>query len=326
MTVYYQDQYVTLYHGDSLEILPTLDTTADVLLTDPPYFKVKQDEWDNQWDKASEFLGWMGEWLDLTKPLLAPHASVWVFASPAMTPSVERVVGERFKVLNSIRWIKGEGWHKKASVHAMRRYMTPWEGVVFAEMRGADSTTKKGQWVSVHEPIRLYLHERREASGWTIEAMMNRWQWMRGSKGKLPSHWFNVSKWAMPTADHWRWMRESLGIDLCDYEEIRAVYEASRRPFNVSDRSVSTDVWTFPGVKPYPGKHPCEKPQAMLTHMIETSSRPGWTILDPFAGSGSTLLAARNAGRKAIGVEKDEAWCEKIAQRLATETLPIEAA
>ena len=133
MSLYYEDDHVRLYLGDCLKILPTLDIKADVLLTDPPYFKVKDDEWDNQWDKAHEFLSWLGEFLDAAKPLLQPHASVWIFASPAMTSSVERLVGERFRVLNSIRWVKEQGWHQKAEVEALRSYLTPWEGVIFAE-------------------------------------------------------------------------------------------------------------------------------------------------------------------------------------------------
>src|SRR5699024_2317345 len=129
----YRDDYVTLCHGDAFEVIPSLPEDIGCLLTAPPYFQVKDDEWDNQWDKASDFLAWMGEWLDLAKPKLAPNCSVWVFASPAMTSSVERLVAERFRPLNSIRWVTEAGWHNKAELSAMRRSLTPWEGIIFAE-------------------------------------------------------------------------------------------------------------------------------------------------------------------------------------------------
>ena len=68
------------------------------------------------------------------------------------------------------------------------------------------------------------------------------------------------------------------------------------------------------------GHHPTEKPVMLLQEMIESSSRFGETVLDPFAGSGSTLIAAVREGRKAIGIECSEAWCDQAAKRLEAET------
>ena len=63
--------------------------------------------------------------------------------------------------------------------------------------------------------------------------------------------------------------------------------------------------------------HPTVKPLGMVTDWVEWFTSPGETVLDPFAGSGTTLRAAVNVGRKAIGVELDERYCELIANRLA---------
>jgi DNA modification methylase len=62
--------------------------------------------------------------------------------------------------------------------------------------------------------------------------------------------------------------------------------------------------------------HPTEKPVEILREMIESSSCIGQTVLDPFAGSGSTLVAAYLEGRNAIGIELEERYCEVAANRL----------
>ena len=63
--------------------------------------------------------------------------------------------------------------------------------------------------------------------------------------------------------------------------------------------------------------HPTEKPTGILTPLIAYACPTGGLVVDPFAGSGSTLDAARAAGRRAIGVEIDERYCETAARRLS---------
>lgn len=63
-------------------------------------------------------------------------------------------------------------------------------------------------------------------------------------------------------------------------------------------------------------RHPTEKPVALLRELIECSSLPGDEVLDPFMGSGSTLVAAALEGRTAVGVDVEEAWCEAAARRV----------
>lgn len=68
-------------------------------------------------------------------------------------------------------------------------------------------------------------------------------------------------------------------------------------------------------------RHATEKPVGLLRQLIESSSLLGEMVLDPFVGSGSTLVAARQEGRRAIGIEADESYCEVAAKRLAQGSL-----
>ena len=92
---------------------------------------------------------------------------------------------------------------------------------------------------------------------------------------------------------------------LDELNQRRVEGEAARRTFTVTKAVPFLDVWTYPVVQGYPGKHPCEKPAAMMEDIINASSRPGDVLADFFMGSGSFVKAAIKLGRIVTGVELD---------------------
>ena len=86
----------------------------------------------------------------------------------------------------------------------------------------------------------------------------------------------------------------------------------------------TTDEWRS-GVGGVVAKigHPTPKPIDLMEKLVEKC--PPGVISDPFAGSGATLIAARNLGRKSIGVEMEERYCEIIAKRLDQQVIDFEA-
>ena len=329
---YYQHEGVTIYHGDCLSVLPELpDNSVDIVLTDPPYFKVKGDAWDNQWDKPAEFLAWLDRVLAEFARIMKPNGSLYLFASPQMGARVECLIARRFEILNSIVWRKPP-FSTKAEMfekEAMRAYFPASERIIFAEHFGADSAAKGEAGYErkcdelrgfVFEPLRKYLDDERVRCGASkkdIEA---------ATGTQMCSHWFTQSQWALPTAEHYATLQALFnrsGGDFLrkEYDELRKEYDELRRPFSVSAKVPYTDVWDFETVGNYPGKHVCEKPAAMLRHMISASSKPGAVVLDAFGGSGSTAQAARELGRSAISIELDERWCKRQVAMLSQGSL-----
>ena len=72
---------------------------------------------------------------------------------------------------------------------------------------------------------------------------------------------------------------------------------------------------------PPPEGHPTAKPLPMVRQWVQWFTSPGDVVLDPFVGSGTTLRAALDEGRRAIGVELDERYCEIAARRIAQDVL-----
>lgn len=72
--------------------------------------------------------------------------------------------------------------------------------------------------------------------------------------------------------------------------------------------------------------HPSPRRLEHVQWLVEFFSEPAAAVLDPFAGLGTTLLAAKNMGRTAIGIETEEKYCEIAAKRMAQTVMPLEVA
>lgn len=92
----------------------------------------------------------------------------------------------------------------------------------------------------------------------------------------------------------------------------------------LNDGKQMTDVWRLPAIARWEkscGKHPTQKPLALLTRIILASTKPGAWILDPFSGSSTTGIAANLVGRRFLGIEKEKAYLDmSIARRKELES------
>lgn len=100
----------------------------------------------------------------------------------------------------------------------------------------------------------------------------------------------------------------------------------AREGFLQPDRSQG-DVLSVQASPQKPTGHPAEKPEPLMQRIVQlTGGKPGQIILDPFAGSGTTLVAAKSLGFRAVGIESEERWCEVAANRLSQDTLIFDGA
>jgi len=94
--------------------------------------------------------------------------------------------------------------------------------------------------------------------------------------------------------------------------------------FQIADRGIA-DVWRYKVGSFKASGHPAEKPVGLVQRIVSTCGSGG-VVLDPFVGSGTTLVAAKAVGWNAIGIEAEERYCEIAARRCSQEVLNLDGA
>ena len=114
------------------------------------------------------------------------------------------------------------------------------------------------------------------------------------------------------------WDREVIGMgDLKAYgNSFDIVYFGCNKTYKELNGNRDRDILRFNRIDPGKNIHPTEKPTSILEYIIKKSSNEDDTILDPFAGGGSTLIASKNLNRNAIGIELEQNYVDLIKERL----------
>jgi site-specific DNA-methyltransferase (adenine-specific) len=240
---YYVDEYVTLYHGDCINVIRGLTTEISAIVTDPPY--------------AS------GSRTESSRP-----------SSGAM------VRNARFKarpIENDQMTTTGFVWLIRETVLAAKPMLAQGGAVLsFIDWR---------QWPQLVGAL--------ETCNLRVQNMV---VWDKGSIG--------------------------MGNGFRNRHEL--ILHASNGVPEVADRSTGNVLQFAPddlvmqhGRIP-PTDHPSPKPVALMEKLLGVVTVPGELVLDPFAGGGATLIAAKQTGRHVIGIETSEAHCRTIAARLGS--------
>lgn len=338
MEPYYKNDRVTLYHGDCREIIPLMGEKIDLLLTDPPYSRVVDETWDRL--SQSELTALLDEMLLALSPRMAPNAAIYIFAWPKFAGILENIVARHFHVLNHIVWNKQgklgrkNGRVAKAKISNLRNFYPETERIIFAESNGCDEDFRENNERlrgRVFAPLIEYFRKAKTESGLCSAEIREKMFQLTGKRYVLDGHAFSYSQWGFPTKDQFIAAASFLplgeyGCALKNYHEalkryrkLSAQYHQLRRCHQAGKNNY-TDLWNYLPILPGQERHhPCQKPRQMLVDMITTSSRPGAMILDCFAGSGQTALAALDTGRRCILIEQDEKYCEIAANRIEKE-------
>lgn len=115
------------------------------------------------------------------------------------------------------------------------------------------------------------------------------------------------------------WDKARLGMGAIFRNQHEFIVHMSAGNPTAPQRRDVPNVLRYPSVRD--GDHPTEKPTALLQTLLSVVTPPGGLVLDPFAGSASTMTAAKALNLRAIGIEADERYCEIAAKRLTQDTL-----
>ena len=284
-----------IYNAESIESMRKLsDESIDLVVADPPYWKVVGEKWDYQWRTENDYVNWSLQWIKEVARILRKGGSFYCFGYfrnlALLIPYFDDLgleLRQQIIVDKGMRSVSGRATRK------YKMFPNVTESILFIV-----KDNKKF--------VKSFLKERQKAIGLTAK-QINEALGVKSNGGGMWSIYTgnNVCE-QFPTKELWGRLSEILHFDL-PYEKIAQTFNAQMG---------FTDVWRdidFYEEKRY---HPTQKPIKLIKRLIYASSNKGDIVFDPFVGSGSTAVAAVQLERDFLGFEIEKKYYEIAARRI----------
>ena len=290
-----EDVIMNYHNMDALDYLRQLpDRSMDLIILDPPYYKVTKNRWDHQWKTKDEYNEWCSEWIRECSRVSKYSGNVWLFGYIKNIPhSFCELTNNNFNfrqqiiVQKSMRSIAGR------TKMSQKLYPTITESIFHFHY---EARPKIGE----------LLETQRQLNGYTAK-QINAYLGLSTNGGGAYSGMVNKNPEKMVYPKREYWDKLSNIFELPPYDDM--VYM-----FNI--QKGLRDVWSDIDFYDEERIHPTQKPIKLINRIIETCTVEGMNVLDPFSGSGATAVACDQLKRNFYGAEIDWNYFNLSSDRL----------
>lgn len=269
------------------------DLSVDLVVADPPYFKVISETWDYKWSTIEDYIEWSEQWVKLVADKLRYGGSLFVFGyfrnlAPFLQVAEKHGLSLRQQIIidKGIKSVAG----RKTSTYKLFPNVT--ESILF--------------FIKDNRKVIKPLLKNRAAELGLTSKQINEKLGVKSNGGGMWSIYTGKNMCEQfPTKATWDKLMTVLDMELNYYD-----YAQTFHPM-----MGLTDVWTDIDFYTSNRIHPTEKPFKLIERLVLATTNAGDVVLDPFSGSGVTGLVAQHCNRDAILFEIDETYFKLAINR-----------
>ena len=318
------------YCGDCFQLLPAIESgTVDMVLIDPPYYMGKDKAWDC-FEGRADYMAFMGRAFIQAQRILKENGTLGFWHNDLQKITwlcdwLERNTDMRFATWGI--WVKPNHrrkiWVNPGPGNTLRSWFNIGEFCVFF-VKGTAGTAWNKTGLELAKlntenfgSLRDYFRRLLEYTGVTKRQIIE-------TVGQSADHCFRFgsTQWLLPTRETYLKIVAAFHCDSWEACYADQIQEANAARFVHNLDANHCNIWISQEAQSGQKHHPCQKPVDITERIIRTHTNPGGLVVDFFAGSGSTGVAAIRAGRSFILIDNDEphraegaAWIEKERQK-----------